>query len=54
MVKLLRRSIDYATLVNRVESLWRPSKSFRIMDVENGHFLVKLQNKEDYGVVLTQ
>ncbi|MBA0610302.1 hypothetical protein Godav_011168, partial [Gossypium davidsonii] len=36
VLKLLGRSIGYAALQNRISSLWRPMKSFHLMDIENG------------------
>ncbi|KAG8486486.1 hypothetical protein CXB51_019780 [Gossypium anomalum] len=37
-----------------MDSLWRPIQSFQLTDIENGYFLAKFQNKEDYDKVLTQ
>ncbi|MBA0669678.1 hypothetical protein Goklo_029435 [Gossypium klotzschianum] len=54
IVKLLGQSIGYATLHNSISSLWRSSKPFQLMDVENGYFFVKFQSKEDYEKVLTE
>ncbi|KAK5842580.1 hypothetical protein PVK06_004955 [Gossypium arboreum] len=36
VIKLLGRNIEYSALQNEVYSLWKPSQSFRLMDVENG------------------
>ncbi|TYI43681.1 hypothetical protein ES332_A01G185700v1 [Gossypium tomentosum] len=38
VIKLLGRNIGYSALQNKVYSLWKPSQSFRLMDVENGYF----------------
>ncbi|PPD86400.1 hypothetical protein GOBAR_DD16661 [Gossypium barbadense] len=54
VVKLLGKSIGFTTLQNRISNLWRPSKPFHLMDIENGYYLVKFQNKKDYGNVLSQ
>ncbi|PPS03824.1 hypothetical protein GOBAR_AA16838 [Gossypium barbadense] len=54
VVKLLGRNLMYSTLYNMIFSLWKLSHSFQLMDVENGYYLVKFQNKEDYEKVLTQ
>ncbi|MBA0595655.1 hypothetical protein Gorai_012516 [Gossypium raimondii] len=37
-------AIDFSDR-NRVSSLWRPSKSFQFMDVENGYFLSNFKVK---------
>ncbi|MBA0761787.1 hypothetical protein Gotri_024381, partial [Gossypium trilobum] len=52
--KLLGRSIEYTTLQNKINSLWRPSSPFQLMDIENRYFLVKFQNKDDFEKVLSQ
>ncbi|KAG8483174.1 hypothetical protein CXB51_022167 [Gossypium anomalum] len=54
VVKLLGRNIGYGVLHNRIISLWKPSQPFHIMDVTNGYYLVRFQNKDDYDMTLTQ
>ncbi|MBA0808955.1 hypothetical protein Gohar_024652, partial [Gossypium harknessii] len=54
VLKLLGRNIGYNSLHNRILSLWKPAKSFHLMDTVNGYFLVKFQNIGDYNKVLTQ
>ncbi|MBA0648547.1 hypothetical protein Goklo_016247 [Gossypium klotzschianum] len=54
VLKLLGRSISYVALHNRISSLWRPSKPFSLMDIENVYFLVKFQSTDDYDRVLSQ
>ncbi|PPR89073.1 hypothetical protein GOBAR_AA31612 [Gossypium barbadense] len=51
-LKLLGRNIGYIALFNQISSLWRSSKSFNLMDIENGYFLAKFQSIEDYNKVL--
>ncbi|MBA0628769.1 hypothetical protein Godav_023429 [Gossypium davidsonii] len=41
MLKLLGCNIGYAALYNQIISLWRPPKSFHLMDIENEYFLAK-------------
>ncbi|MBA0771648.1 hypothetical protein Gotri_007137 [Gossypium trilobum] len=53
-LKLLGRNIDFAALQNKVYGLWRPSQPFQLMDIENGYFLAKFQNSDDYEMVLSQ
>lgn len=48
VAKLLGRNIGYTTLYNKVCTLWKPTKGLQLVDVENGYFLAKLQNKEDF------
>lgn len=48
ILKLLGRNIGYSILQNKVYSLWKPSSSFHLMDIENGYFMAKFQNKLDY------
>ncbi|MBA0686998.1 hypothetical protein Goari_014561 [Gossypium aridum] len=40
--------------VNEVYNLWKLSAPFHLMDVENGYFLVKFQNKIDCEKVLSE
>ncbi|MBA0843864.1 hypothetical protein Goarm_001015 [Gossypium armourianum] len=47
-IKLLGRNIGYPVMYNKVCSLWKPSQSFRLMDLENGYFLAKFQSLEDF------
>ncbi|KAG8473178.1 hypothetical protein CXB51_035109 [Gossypium anomalum] len=54
VLKLLGRNIIYNVLFNRITSLWRPIQPFQLMDIKNGYFLAKFQNREDYDKVLTQ
>ncbi|MBA0645370.1 hypothetical protein Goklo_013483 [Gossypium klotzschianum] len=42
VLKLLGRSIGYAALQNRISSLWRPMKSFHLMDIENGKIIEEI------------
>ncbi|MBA0716990.1 hypothetical protein Golax_004840, partial [Gossypium laxum] len=54
VLKLLGRNIDFAALQNKVYGLWRPSQPIQLMDIENGYFLAKFQNSDDYEMVLSQ
>ncbi|MBA0592136.1 hypothetical protein Gorai_009123 [Gossypium raimondii] len=44
----------FAALQNQINGLRKPSMSSQLMDIENGYFLMKFQNSEDYETVLTQ
>ncbi|KAK9011774.1 hypothetical protein V6N11_039856 [Hibiscus sabdariffa] len=48
VVKLLGRRIGYHTLRNRLYDLWKPSQTFRLMDIENDYFLVTFRSRPDY------
>ncbi|MBA0829587.1 hypothetical protein Goarm_014181 [Gossypium armourianum] len=42
VLKLLGQNIGYTALFSHISSLWRPTKSFHLMDIEIGYFLAKL------------
>lgn len=48
VIKLLGRTIGYTALYNKVCAIWKPKQGFQLIDVENGYFLAKFQNKEDF------
>ncbi|PPD98885.1 hypothetical protein GOBAR_DD04099 [Gossypium barbadense] len=52
VLKLLGRNIGYVALFNRIHSLWRPSVSIQLMDIENGYFLTKFSDKGDFDKML--
>ncbi|KAK5841946.1 hypothetical protein PVK06_004272 [Gossypium arboreum] len=54
VIKLLGRNIGYNALQNKVTALWKPSQPFNLMNVENGYFLAKFKNPDDYERVLCQ
>ncbi|MBA0726221.1 hypothetical protein Golax_002063, partial [Gossypium laxum] len=41
-------NIGFSILQNRIYSLWKPSLTVHLMDIENGFFLAKFVNKIDY------
>ncbi|MBA0743252.1 hypothetical protein Gogos_005957 [Gossypium gossypioides] len=45
VVKLLGRNIGYRALYNHITSLWKPTQSFRLMDVANGYYLIRFQSR---------
>ncbi|KAG8491112.1 hypothetical protein CXB51_014284 [Gossypium anomalum] len=45
---------DIQRTVNQIYSMWRPSTPINMMDIENGYFLVKFQNKLDYEKALSE
>ena len=54
IVNLLGRTIGYKVLYNRIMALWKPSGEVRITDLDNGYFLVTLENYEDRVNALTK
>ncbi|KAH1122228.1 hypothetical protein J1N35_005388 [Gossypium stocksii] len=54
IVKLLSRNIGYGVLHNHITSLWKPPQPFRLMDIENGYYLVRFQSRVNYDSALTQ
>ncbi|KAK5794435.1 hypothetical protein PVK06_035661 [Gossypium arboreum] len=54
VLKMLGRNLGITTLHNRLYGIWKPSKPFQLMDIENGYFLAKFQSTVDYNKVLSQ
>ncbi|PPD78568.1 hypothetical protein GOBAR_DD24486 [Gossypium barbadense] len=54
ILKLLGRNIGFSVLQNKLYNLWRPSAPLHMMDIENGYFLVKFQNKLDCERALSE
>ncbi|KAH1107465.1 hypothetical protein J1N35_011233 [Gossypium stocksii] len=54
VLKMLGQNLGIMTLHNRLYGIWKPSKPFQLMDVENGYFLTKFQSIVDYDKVLSQ
>ncbi|PPS01333.1 hypothetical protein GOBAR_AA19330 [Gossypium barbadense] len=48
------RNLGITTLHNKLYGIWKPSKLFQLMDIENGYFLAKFQNTVDYDKILSQ
>ncbi|KAK8578840.1 hypothetical protein V6N12_069184 [Hibiscus sabdariffa] len=53
VVKLLGRRIGYHTLRNRLYDMWKPSQTFRLMDIENDYFLVTFRSRPDYDAAVS-
>ncbi|KAK5776932.1 hypothetical protein PVK06_044897 [Gossypium arboreum] len=54
VLKMLGRNLGITTLHNRLYGIWRPSKPFQLMDIENGYFIAKFQSTDDYDKILSQ
>ncbi|KAG8501560.1 hypothetical protein CXB51_003854 [Gossypium anomalum] len=52
VLKLLRCNIGFSILQNKIYSMWKPSSTVHLIDIENGFFLAKFVNKIDYEKVL--
>ncbi|KAE8672603.1 hypothetical protein F3Y22_tig00111837pilonHSYRG00692 [Hibiscus syriacus] len=48
VLKLLGRNIGLNALTNKTYAIWKPSRPFTLMDIENGYFLARFQNEADY------
>ncbi|PPD98502.1 hypothetical protein GOBAR_DD04462 [Gossypium barbadense] len=53
-IKLLGRNIGLPVLQNKIYNLWKPLSPFHLMDIENGYFLPKFNNKLGYKKVLSK
>lgn len=49
---MLARQIEYRALINRIESLWGLTNEYKIIDLNNNCFLVKLASQNDYNRIL--
>ncbi|KAK9043145.1 hypothetical protein V6N11_071494 [Hibiscus sabdariffa] len=48
VVKVLGRRVGYNTLHNHIFSIWKPSHSLKLIDIDNNYFLVKFVAHCDY------
>ncbi|KAL4301928.1 hypothetical protein GQ457_10G020040 [Hibiscus cannabinus] len=53
VIRLLGKSIGYKALLNRIELLWKPLGEMRLIDLDNGYYLVRFGLEADYERVLT-
>ncbi|KAL4303003.1 hypothetical protein GQ457_10G018810 [Hibiscus cannabinus] len=52
VIKMLGRRINYTTFRNKLYEIWKPSQTFKLMDIENDYFLVTFGAHKDYLHVL--
>ncbi|KAK9030159.1 hypothetical protein V6N11_031590 [Hibiscus sabdariffa] len=52
VIKMLGRRINYTTFRNKLYEIWKPSQTFKLMDIENYYFLVTFGAHKDYLHVL--
>ncbi|KAJ4837889.1 hypothetical protein Tsubulata_006545 [Turnera subulata] len=48
VVKLLGRAVGYRTLFGRLQTMWKPSRSMKVVDLEDDFYLLRLDCEEDY------
>nr|KJB30376.1 hypothetical protein B456_005G140000 [Gossypium raimondii] len=51
VIRLLGRNIRYKDLMNRILLMWKPSRDFQLVGLDNDHVLVKFRNKADFDKV---
>lgn len=54
IVKLLEWIMGYRALYNRLETLWKQSQGFTVIDLENDFYFVRFKTELDAHYVLTQ
>lgn len=52
IMRMLGRSIGYRALVNRIESFWGLTSEYKIVDLDNNYFLIKLASQNNYDRIL--
>ncbi|KAK8518106.1 hypothetical protein V6N12_017264 [Hibiscus sabdariffa] len=52
VIKMLGRRISYTTFRNKLYKIWKPSQTFKLVDIENDYFLVTFSAHKDYLHVL--
>lgn len=48
IIKLWGRSVGYNYLLRRLQAIWRPKAQMNLIGLDNGYFLVKFEEEEDY------
>ncbi|KAK9152939.1 hypothetical protein Sjap_000419 [Stephania japonica] len=52
MVRVLGKSIGFKVLYYRMFNQWNPTGGFRVMNVDNGYYMVRFSLENDYTKVL--
>ncbi|KAJ4839687.1 hypothetical protein Tsubulata_032272 [Turnera subulata] len=52
ILKVLGRNVGYMALKNKLQSLWKPTGPYRVIDIENNYFVARFANDMDYENVL--
>ncbi|MBA0633397.1 hypothetical protein Godav_002009 [Gossypium davidsonii] len=54
ILKFLGRNIGFSVLQNKIYNMWRSSAPLHMMDIKNGYFLIKFENKLDCKKALSE
>ena len=54
VIKLLGKTLGYRLLRSQLQHIWRPTGSFKLIDLEDNCFLVKFKELQDYELSLTK
>ncbi|MBA0648726.1 hypothetical protein Goklo_016395 [Gossypium klotzschianum] len=53
-IKLLGRRIGFSTLNSKLYAIWKMSRMFQLMDLDNDYYIVKFQARADYEKALAE
>ncbi|CAN1142693.1 hypothetical protein LINPERHAP2_LOCUS13202 [Linum perenne] len=53
VIRLIGKSVGYSYLCNRLRSMWKPSSSMQVIDVDLNCFMVRFGEEKDYFRALT-
>ncbi|CAN1818829.1 hypothetical protein LINPERHAP1_LOCUS28511 [Linum perenne] len=53
VIRLIGKSVGYSYLCNRLRSMWKPSSSMQVIDVDLNCFMVRFGDEKDYFRALT-
>ncbi|MBA0585529.1 hypothetical protein Gorai_016302 [Gossypium raimondii] len=51
---MLRRKVGFNTLSSKLYSMWKPTRTFQLMDLDNDYYIVKFQAKVDIEKALVE
>ncbi|KAL4383939.1 hypothetical protein GQ457_15G014660 [Hibiscus cannabinus] len=52
IVRLLGRSIGFKALQSRILALWKPAGDIKLIDLDNGYYIIRFSVESDYAKVL--
>ncbi|MFQ6629543.1 hypothetical protein Gotur_007639 [Gossypium turneri] len=53
-IKLLGKRIGFSTLNSKLYAIWKMSRMFQLMDLDNDYYIVKFQARADYEKALAE
>ncbi|CAN1160034.1 hypothetical protein LINPERHAP2_LOCUS23068 [Linum perenne] len=53
VIRLIGKSVGYSYLYNRLKSMWKPSSSMQVIDVDLNFYIVRFGDEKDYFRALT-